>query len=35
MDFWQMVKDARIYLPRFLRIKFDAPAKSERIEQSN
>ncbi|GAF93146.1 unnamed protein product, partial [marine sediment metagenome] len=23
MDFWQMVKDARIYWPRFLRIKFD------------
>jgi len=24
MDFWAMAKDARIYRPRFLRIKFDA-----------
>jgi hypothetical protein len=22
-DFWQMVRDSRIYWPRFLRIKFD------------
>ena len=35
MDFWQMVKDARIYRPRFLRIKFDVPAKSERIGLQN
>ncbi len=27
MDFWQMVKDARIYWPRFLRIKFDVQEK--------
>ncbi|MHC4751111.1 MAG: DUF5005 domain-containing protein [Planctomycetota bacterium] len=26
-DFWQMAKDARIYRPRFLRIKFDVQAK--------
>ncbi len=24
MDFWQMAKDARIYRPRFVRIKFDS-----------
>ena len=28
-----MAKDARICLPRFLRIKFDATAESERIVQ--
>ena len=27
MDFWQMAKDARIYRPRFLRIKLDVQAK--------
>ena len=26
-DFWQMAKDARIYRPRFLRIKLDVQAK--------
>jgi len=26
-DFWQMASDARIYWPRFLRIKFDTQAK--------
>ncbi len=25
MDFWQMAKDARIYRPRFLRIKYEIP----------
>jgi hypothetical protein len=27
MDFWKMAADARIYRPRFLRIKFDVPSK--------
>jgi hypothetical protein len=26
-DFWQMAADARIYRPRFLKIKFDVQAK--------